>query len=209
MHKSSYDNMSSFVAKYLSELGTKRLEILDVGSSNINGSYRDIFNKPAWKYVGLDVHEGKNVDIVVKNIYDWKEIKSGTFDLVISGQAFEHIEYFWATMFEIARVLKQEGYCCIIAPSSGVEHKFPVDCWRFLPDGFKSLTGYVGLETLESFCRDDALKYEDGSNMWRDTVLICRKPKMSIKQKAIFSLSNYLTKLTMKMMRLNRRSVEG
>lgn len=34
---------------------------------------------------------------MLKNPYDWQEIETDSFDLVISGQAFEHIEFFWIT----------------------------------------------------------------------------------------------------------------
>lgn len=37
--------------------------------------------------------DGPNVDLVPKDIYYWEEITDESFDLVISGQVFEHIEY--------------------------------------------------------------------------------------------------------------------
>lgn len=60
----------------------------------VNGSYRTLFNNPKWNYVGCDLEEGSNVDIVLNDPYDWKNIESNSYDVVISGQAFEHIEYF-------------------------------------------------------------------------------------------------------------------
>lgn len=50
---------------------------------------------------------------------------------------------------EISRVLKDEGMACIIAPSGGVEHRYPLNCWRFYPDGFKALAKYSGLNKLK------------------------------------------------------------
>ena len=76
----------------------------------------------------MDMTPGKNVDIVLPSPYRWRGIESNSVDVLISGQAFEHIEFFWITMLEIARVLKPGGLCCIIAPSGGAEHKYPVDC---------------------------------------------------------------------------------
>ena len=95
---------------------------------------------------------------------------------MISGQAFEHIEFFWLTMLEISRVLKPEGLCCLIAPSSGPEHRYPVDCWRFYPDGFAALARFTSLKVLEVYSQDGPTGYQDGSDMWQDTVLVCRKP---------------------------------
>src|SRR5690625_2022048 len=149
MHERSYKNMEKFVAKHLKSDKEKDLNILDIGSQDVNGTYKPLFNRPKWNYTGCDMAKGDNVDIVLENPYDWRMIPSNKYDVVISGQAFEHIEYIWVTILEIARVLKEGGKCCIIAPSSGKEHKHPVDCWRFYPDGFRALARYAGLEVRE------------------------------------------------------------
>ena len=94
----------------------------------------------------MDLSEGENVDLVLSDPYSWSEIRSSSVDVFVSGQAFEHIEFFWQTMLEIARALKPGGLCCIIAPSGGPEHKYPLDCWRFYPDGFRALARYAGLD---------------------------------------------------------------
>jgi len=175
MHQSSYDKMSYFVDKYLKIKCNDEMIIFDLGSQDINGSYRSLFSSPAWKYSGLDVSPGKNVDIVIPDAYSWKNIHSDIADVFISGQTFEHIEYIWLTMREIFRVLKPGGLCCIIAPSSGVEHKYPTDCWRIYPDGFKALAKYAGLEVIEVFTQWENENYSDGSNLWHDSVLIGKK----------------------------------
>ncbi len=157
-------------------MASRPLSIMDLGSMAIGGSYRSIFDDPAWTYTGVDLAPGENVDLVLSDPYNWLEIETGSFDVVISGQAFEHIEFFWKTMQEICRVLKPGGLCCIIAPSSGPEHKYPVDCWRFYPDGFRALAKYVGLETLEVDTEWNPGEYEDGSHEWKDTFFVGRKP---------------------------------
>jgi len=177
MHQSSYDKMTDFVHKYLQQMSDKPLIILDLGSQDINGTYKPLFSLPAWKYIGLDMAEGKNVDIVIRDPYSWKDIRSDYADVLISGQTFEHIEYFWLTMKEISRVLKPGGLCCIIAPSGGIEHRYPTDCWRIYPDGFRALAKYAGLEPLEIFTQWENRDYPDGSDIWHDSVLICRKPE--------------------------------
>ncbi len=174
MHLSSYEKMAAFVQGYLD--ADREITILDIGSRDVNGSYRPLFQKRRWHYTGADTAEGKNVDIVIKDPYRWKNIKSGTFDVVVSGQAFEHIRHFWITMLEVARILKREGVCCIIAPSGGFEHKYPLDCWRFYPDGMETLAAYAGLVPAEIYTQWDPPPYEDGSHVWKDTVLIARKP---------------------------------
>ena len=177
MHLSSFDEMREFRQKYLADKEESPLRILDLGSMAIGGSYRPIFEESQWEYIGVDISSGDNVDIVLSDPYDWLEIESCSIDIVISGQAFEHIEYFWRTMTEIARILKPEGLCCIIAPSGGAEHRYPVDCWRFYPDGFRALARYVRLEVLSVNTQWEPKGYSDDSDQWADTVLISRKPK--------------------------------
>ena len=169
MHNSSYENMRRFVSKYLQ--GITLSSVLDVGSQDVNGTYKSLF--AGWDYKGLDIYPGKNVDIVIANAYHWEAVASNSYDVVISGQAFEHIEFFWLIMNEIARVLKAGGFCCIIAPSSGPTHSVP-DCWRFMPDGLRAMANWVKLEVLEAYIGWDSIRNAE-DDQWRDAVLICQK----------------------------------
>ena len=148
MHNSSLLRMKWFKDTYLHT--NKRYKVLDIGSYGLNGTYREIFNEKNFSYFGLDIQKGPNVDIVPENIYDWKEIEDDEFDVIISGQAFEHIEFFWVTMEEIARVLKKNGLVCIIAPHGFGEHRCPVDCWRFFSDGMVALARWTNLTVLHA-----------------------------------------------------------
>ena len=149
MHPSSYDKMAAFRRDYLEARRNEPLLILDLGSQDINGSYRPLFSEASWRYLGVDMAAGNNVDVVLRDPYDWQEIATGSADVLISGQTFEHTEFFWLTMQQIAGALKPNGLCCLIAPSAGPEHRYPVDCWRVYPDGFRALARSAGLETLE------------------------------------------------------------
>jgi len=181
MHKSSLDNMRYFMEEYLTPFRDRPLRILDVGSMDINGSYRGLFSDPPWFYQGADTGPGKNVDIVLPDPYSWRGISSGSVDVVISGQVFEHVEYFWMTILEMERVLKPGGWICLVAPSGGPAHRYPVDCWRFLPDGFTALARFAGLETVEIYLTSEKIgKYEDSSRMWNDSVFIGKKKKFRL-----------------------------
>lgn len=180
MHQSSLDKMKWFVNTYLVDRRCANQVIYDVGSFDVNGSYKQLFDLPNWRYIGLDAQAGLNVDIVLHSPYSWRDLKSNSADVVVSGQAFEHIEWFWLTILEIERVLKPGGICCILAPAAGREHRFPVDCWRFYPDGLKALARFAGLETLVAETNWSPPKYEDGSEEWKDSVLIVMKSKSSM-----------------------------
>jgi SAM-dependent methyltransferase len=177
MHPSSFDKMRAFAEKYMTARRAEPLIILDLGSQDFNGSYRPLFAQPPWRYRGLDMAAGKNVDVVLRDPYRWREIKSASADMIISGQTFEHTEFFWLTMREIARALKPGGLCCIIAPSAGDEHRYPVDCWRFYPDGLRAAARYAGLEILEASTQWENLpQYDNESNKWHDSLLVARRP---------------------------------
>jgi len=46
MHTSSFDKMRAFCAKYLSERRDRPLLIVNIGSQDINGSYKPLFDAP-------------------------------------------------------------------------------------------------------------------------------------------------------------------
>ena len=172
MHDSSYEKMDAFVRVHLAPYRDKSLEILDFGAQVVGDqglSYKGLFDADGWNYRGLDIAAGINVNIQVDNAYDWTEVPSDSVDLVISGQAFEHVEYFWASMFEIVRAIKPGGLAVIIAPSGGFEHRYPLDCWRFYRDGFVALAKYVGCDLIDAFT-------DWGNYDWEDSILVVRKP---------------------------------
>jgi SAM-dependent methyltransferase len=175
MHQSSMRAMSEFVATHLAAYRGRPLRILDIGSMNINGSYRELMTDANWRYTGLDMAAGPGVDRVLPSPYDWNELRSASYDVVISGQAFEHIEYPWVTMLEVNRVLKPGGIVCLIAPSGGYEHRYPVDCWRYYPDGMAALARWADLDVVSCITNWSPEGYDDGSAVWQDTVLVARR----------------------------------
>jgi len=161
MHLSSLAHMQRLVQARLDPASP--LSILDIGSYDVNGSYRSLFNAPGWSYTGVDLQEGPGVDIALKSPYEFP-LPSNSFDLVISGQAFEHVEFFWQTWLEMLRVLRPGGRIFLIAPSRGPEHRFPQDCWRFYPDGYRALAKWGGCELLDVHTARGPLPDPDGSH---------------------------------------------
>ncbi len=137
LHNTSYDMMSQIANKYVNKNDT----VLDVGSMDVNGSYRDIFSN----YTGTDISDGKNVDILCDSYR--LPFDDDSFDVVISGQTLEHTEAFWIWVEELKRVAKR--LLIITAPAEWEEHKHPIDCWRILPDGMRFLL--KDMEILECF----------------------------------------------------------
>ena len=76
MHLSSLHNMRVFRENYLSGKEGDPLIIVEVGSQNSGGSYREIFASEQWTYIGVDVVAGDNVDVVLEDPYMWQGIKT-------------------------------------------------------------------------------------------------------------------------------------
>jgi SAM-dependent methyltransferase len=126
------------------------LNIIDIGSFDVCGTYKPLFLKENWKYVGVDMSAGPNVDMVVDGGYEWSGINDNSYDIVISGQALEHMEYPWLAAKAMYRVCKVGGICAVIAPCVWGYHPAPKDCFRFYPDGMRSLfIGTAGFTELE------------------------------------------------------------
>lgn len=149
MHGSSYDYMKLFVDRYLDP--DLDLMIADVGSLDINGAYRPLFSKPGWKYVGIDLVSGPNVDLVVPDPLDYSNIEDKVYDVVVSGQTLEHVKYPYRWIKELRRILKPCGLICVITVWKFNRHEGPAyrDYWRVLPSGMRALFEEAGLRILE------------------------------------------------------------
>jgi SAM-dependent methyltransferase len=159
--------MEGFIRKYLP---AGRLRILDVGSQimphQVNfKSHRQMLE--GHEYIGLDITPGINVDVVLTNPYKFP-FNDMEFDVVISSQTFEHIEYPWLTIREIARVLKPGGMCFIIAPAKAPRHRYPVDCYRYNPDGIEALGKWAGFKVIKA-------RTSRADRLVRDCYLIAQK----------------------------------
>jgi SAM-dependent methyltransferase len=116
--------------------------VLDVGGADVNGTYQPIFAD--CRYVTLD-HE--RADVIVDG-YDWP-LEDESFDVVVSGQCLEHDKFFWLTLKNIARVLKPGGIFLLVVPWEAPVHRYPIDCWRFLPDSASVMGEWANMELIE------------------------------------------------------------
>jgi len=123
--------------------GDQPASVLDVGAFDVNGCYRNMVERRGWTYVGLDLQGGPNVDVVSREPYMWP-IHDGQYDIVISGSTLEHVEMPWKWMPEAARVLRPGGLLAVITHTQLALHRFPVDCWRVMPDGMTVLFDLCG-----------------------------------------------------------------
>lgn len=149
MHKESLGRCRDFIGNYLNSFET--LKIADVGSFDVNGNYRALFDRPGWDYVGLDVTPGRNVDLIVPSDEDAIWPHTGEFDVVISGQCVEHVRKPWKWIKQVASLAKSGGIIWITGPNQWEFHQYPIDCWRIWPDGMRGLFQEAGLIDLECY----------------------------------------------------------
>jgi SAM-dependent methyltransferase len=90
--------------------------VLDIGSLDINGNNRYLFSD--YSYVGVDVGNGPNVDIVSKG-HEYNSFE--LFDIVISSECFEHDMFYKETIKNCIRLTKPNGLFTFTCASTGRE----------------------------------------------------------------------------------------
>lgn len=105
----------------------KGVRVLDIGSLDINGNNRDLFTD--YEYVGIDIGEGRNVDVVSRG-HEYTDERG--FEFVISSECFEHDEYWVLTFTNGVRLLKEGGmflFSCAAPgrPEHGTKRTSPQD----------------------------------------------------------------------------------
>lgn len=117
----------------------KGVKVLDVGSLDINGNNRYLFED--FTYIGIDLGEGRNVD-VVSRAHEYKS--DSKFDTIISTETFEHDEFWVQSVNNIIDLLKPGGlflFTCATEgrPEHGTRRTTPFNA-PFVGDYYRNLT---------------------------------------------------------------------
>ena len=89
--------------------------VLDVGSLDINGSNRDLFEE--CEYIGLDLAAGRNVDVVCP-VHEY-DAPAGSYDVVISTEALEHDRHYVQSLRSMLRLLRPGGLLLLTCATTG------------------------------------------------------------------------------------------
>lgn len=92
----------------------KKCSVLDIGSLDINGNNRFLFEEST--YLGIDLGPGKNVDVVCPGHLFKSENK---FDIVISTECFEHDAFYKETILNAIDLTKSGGVFVFTCASTG------------------------------------------------------------------------------------------
>lgn len=86
----------------------RNVQVADFGSKDYNGSLRDLFAES--RYTGIDIHQGKNVDVVRKA----SEYDPGVlFETIVSGEMLEHDEHWQESLRNMYNLLQKGGLLAI------------------------------------------------------------------------------------------------
>jgi len=185
MHIAAMTAMDDCITKYMRK--DKKYDVLDFGSFINAGqtlNHRILLRRYNCTITGVDIQAGRNVDKQMTKPYRIPVV-SKSQDIVLSGQVFEHIPFPFASMLEIARVLKPGGYFFMTVPSRGHRHS-TYDLWRYYPDSMRALALFAELELLEAHTdwpprmpesrRHDYGRIDSAYHYWGDTTAVFRKP---------------------------------
>lgn len=125
--------------------------VLDMGSLDINGSNRYLFENCT--YIGIDLSKGENVDVVAMA----HEFRGGPFDTIISTEMLEHDMHYPDTLRNACDLLKPGGlllFTCATGsrPRHGTANDSPAD------SPFTSLMGSGWKDCYQNLSESDIRK---------------------------------------------------
>lgn len=94
----------------------RNCSVLDVGSMDINGNNRYLFD--GGTYIGIDVALGKNVDVVS---LAHRYVPGEPFDIVITTECLEHDPYWDLTLNACAAFTRSNGLFLMTCATTGRE----------------------------------------------------------------------------------------
>ncbi len=124
----------NWIAHYCAPTFPVTGNVLEVGALNVNGSVRQVLQKPDHHWRGIDRAAGQDVDVVA-NAVDYLETDATQYDAIIACEAFEHDPLWWLTRDAMVRRLKTKGVFLFSAPTIGFPyHTYGGDFYRFTAD---------------------------------------------------------------------------
>jgi len=119
--------------------------VIEVGSrhytSNSSVDYRGLCK--GLEFVGVDLSQGDNVDVVIDFTADLKTIRAQlgerSFRTVICCSVLEHVEDVFTMARNMSAIVEPGGVMFLSAPFTWRFHGYPSDYWRFTPKALRFL----------------------------------------------------------------------
>lgn len=143
----SHRNWRDYLLKLADD---QEMRVLEIGSRAVTRARPFRNELSAAEYVGFDIHEGPNVD-VVGDAHRLSEYFDERFDLIFSSAVFEHLAMPWIVAEEIAKLLNPGGYVFIETHYSYSSHERPWHFFQFSEEALKVLfSPAFGFECIEA-----------------------------------------------------------
>jgi SAM-dependent methyltransferase len=135
----------------------RKRRVLEVGSLNINGGVRNLFQDCA--FIGIDCIAGKGVDVVCP-AHEYDD-KPASFDVVCSTESLEHDPYASRTVATMLRLLRPGGLLFVTCAADEREEHGTArtgDCYGPDPDFYRNVSVRTLFEWL--CCGSDGAMFQ-------------------------------------------------
>jgi SAM-dependent methyltransferase len=131
------------------EIRSKR--VLEVGSIDVNGNLRPTVEALGPReYVGVDIEQGRGVDVVCRAEDILNKFGKESFDAVISTEMLEHIRDWRTVVSNIKNVCRPGGVVLLTTRSYGFKyHGYPHDFWRYELADMKHIFSDFEIQALQ------------------------------------------------------------
>lgn len=143
-----------YVNPIIEELKQKQNgRVLEIGSRARSGISRKNQFKPNmnWEYVGFDIYNGENVDVIGDGHCISSYFPNEHFDFVVSIAVLEHIMIPWKLSIELNKIMKVGSIGIFITHQTYPVHDMPWDFWRFSDKSWDAIFNkYTGFQILNT-----------------------------------------------------------
>ena len=117
----------------------KSNKVIEIGSQNINGTVRDLFDS---EYLGIDIGPGKDVDFICHG--EVLQLPNSYSDVTLSTECFEHALKWQGLLLNMIRITKPSGLIMLTFAGRGRPAHGTIDsefgCSPYTTDHYKNIT---------------------------------------------------------------------
>jgi hypothetical protein len=128
--------------------------VMEIGTRRVNPDLRtkhDSWVSHAREYIGVDLIDGEDVDVVADIHQLATTIGEEMCDIIITCSTFEHVKYPHLAAHQVLKTLRLGGLLYLHTVQTFPLHGFPQDYFRFSREGLASLFGTkMGFEIIET-----------------------------------------------------------
>lgn len=153
-----FKNHELFIKKHQARF---RGPFLEIGAKDYGSTVNLRAMFPGETYVGIDMAEGKGVDLVLDLTRPFDEIDAAVagrrFGTVFCLSVMEHCAQPFLMADNITRLLAPGGTLYVSVPYAWKFHGYPSDYWRFTPEGVKKLFPGLAFDMAEARTSTDVV----------------------------------------------------